>query len=870
MDSKKLEFSEDARDKIAKGVTTLAKAVKATLGPRGRNVVIQRKNASPHVTKDGVTVAKSVVLKDEFENIGAQMVKEVALKTADVAGDGPQPLHAKIYTPNGYTTMGDVKVGDSVCGTNGSTQKVLGVFPKGKKELCQVVLSDGRIVECCEDHLFEVTTNYGKKKVLTVREMVKSNRLKMTQADGSYKHGYYLPIDIPEFDKKNLPLDPYLLGLLLGDGSLTGKSKTNVELSIGYNKLHVLDKINLPKGISFTKKDYPNKNYVKVRFVGKTKEGLSMKDYLDSICLLGVDSHSKFIPNIYLTSRIEDRKALLQGLIDTDGHVNKRGLFEFSTVSESLFDSVKQLAWSLGISINTDLNTKRAGGYSQNPIFKISELKGYKHGIKIVDIIYTGKKVEMKCIKVSNPDHLYFTDGFVLTHNTTTATILAEAIFKEGMKLVAADHDPMSLKRGIDKAVAEVIKNLETLSKEVVSTEEIEQVATISANGDSEVGKMIAEAMRTVGKDGVITLEEGGALESSLKVAKGYEFDRGYLSPHFCNDPKQKVVFEDALVWLVNGKVAGKNMLDEMLPALEYCSNNGKPLVLIAETIEGDVLQTLLVNNLRQVLKCVCIKAPGFGDRRKEMLGDIAALTGATLRDPEFGGSLVANMSEEDFGVVKRIEVYADSTVLTASDDVAESVEARVAEVRAQLEQETDSWDRERTQQRLGKLVGGVGVITVGGATEIEMKEKKDRLEDALAATKAAVEEGIVPGGGVALARASKVLESFSTGNDEEDFGVKIVKNAIRIPLYQIAENSGAQGDVRVNDVLKEEGSVGFDAYRGQMVDMFDAGIVDPRKVTRVALLNAASIASLMLTTECVIAFEEEDTPQAPNPMMMG
>lgn len=531
MESKKLKFADSAREEVGTGVSTLAKAVKATLGPRGRNVVIDRRHTAPHITKDGVTVAKSIALKDEFQNIGTQMVKEVALKTADVAGDG-----------------------------------------------------------------------------------------------------------------------------------------------------------------------------------------------------------------------------------------------------------------------------------------------------------------------------------------TTTATVLAEAIFRDGMKLVAAGHDPMSLKRGIDKAVAQAVDSLGALTKPVDSTKEVLQVATISANGDQEIGEMIAKAMDTVGKEGVITLEEGKSTESSLTVAKGYEFDRGYLAPHFCNEPeRQRVVLEDALVWLVNGKLAGKNILEEMVPAFEYCSNSGTPLVLIAESIEGDVLQTMIINHLRQVLKCVAIKAPGFGDRRAEMLGDIAALTGAHVRDPKVDASLVGGLSPNEFGVIKRIEVYNDRTLLVASDDAAASVEARVAEIRTQLDQETDAWDRERTQQRLAKLIGGVGVIEVGGATEIEMKEKKDRLEDALSATKAAVEEGIVPGGGVALARASKVLEGFSTGNSEEDFGVKIVLNALRVPLWQIVENAGQKGDVRVAEVLAEEGSVGFDAYKGEMVDMFEVGIVDPKKVSRVALQNAASIAGLMLTTECVVAFEEEE-----------
>lgn len=541
MDTKVLQFSDKAREKMNNGVALLSKAVKATLGPRGRNVVIQRRGGSPHITKDGVTVAKSIILRDEFENMGAQMVKEVALKTGDVAGDG-----------------------------------------------------------------------------------------------------------------------------------------------------------------------------------------------------------------------------------------------------------------------------------------------------------------------------------------TTTATVLAEAIFREGMRLVAARHDPMSLKRGIDKAVDRVVEHLSTQSRQVTSTDDIRQVATISANGDSEIGNMIAEAMQAVGKEGVITLEEGRGFETKLKVSKGYEFDRGYASHLFCNEPdKQRVVFEDAVVWLVNGKLSGKNTLDEMLPALEFCSNNGLALVLIAETIDGDVLNTLVLNNLRSTLKCVAIKAPGFGDRRREMLEDLAALTGADLRSPDLNPtSLVSKMTTEEFGRIKRIEVYKDRTVVVAPDGAEERVESRVAEIKAQISQDQDTWERERTQQRLAKLVGGVGVIEVGGATEIEIKEKKDRLEDALSATRAAVDEGIVPGGGTAFVRASASLDGFSTGNDEEDFGVKIVKYALKVPLWQIVENAGDKGDVRVAEVLASTGAVGYDAYRNRMVDMFESGIVDPKKVSRVALQNAASIAGLMLTTECVVAFEQDDQKPS-HPQMM-
>lgn len=446
---------------------------------------------------------------------------------------------------------------------------------------------------------------------------------------------------------------------------------------------------------------------------------------------------------------------------------------------------------------------------------------------------------------------------------TTTATVLAEAIATEGLKLVAARHDPMSLKRGIDKAVEKVVEQIVSQRKVVSTSQEVRQVATISANGDDTIGSMVAEAIEKVGKDGIITLEEGKSTESTLRVASGFEFDRGYLSPYFCNDiEKQRVILQDARVLLVNGKLAGSGALKDMQEVLEECHANSIPIVIIAENIEGEILNTLIVNAFKGALRCVAIKAPGFGETRKEMLGDIAALTGSVLRDSDLTGatSAVKNLRIDELGFSPRIEVYKDKTLLLANPGCEEFVEQRAAQIRAKMTQADSSHDIDNLEKRLAKLTGGAAVIEVGAATEAEMKERKDRLEDALAATRAAIQEGIVPGGGVALVRAASALKGFSTGNAEEDAGVRIVLDAITVPLKQIAENAGQAGDVVVSDVRdRSSAAVGFDAYKLQMTDMFEAGIVDPTKVTRIALQNAASIAGLMLTTECVVVFDPED-----------
>lgn len=448
---------------------------------------------------------------------------------------------------------------------------------------------------------------------------------------------------------------------------------------------------------------------------------------------------------------------------------------------------------------------------------------------------------------------------------TTTATVLAEAIVTEGLKLVAARHDPMSLKRGIDKAVERVVEEVAVQKRVVSSSQEVRQVATISANGDESIGSMVAEAIDKVGKDGIITLEEGKGTESTLRVAGGFEFDRGYLSPYFCNEhEKQRVVLQDARILLVNGKLVGSGALKDMQMVLEECHANSIPIVIVAENIEGEILSTLIVNAFKGALRCVAIKAPGFGESRKEMLGDLAALTGAQLRDGDMTGqNLVKNLRMEELGFTPRIEVYKDRTLLLANPACDELVESRANVIRAKMEQADSSHDLDNLEKRLAKLTGGAAVIEVGAATEAEMKERKDRLEDALAATRAAIQEGIVPGGGVALVRAASALRSFETGNKEEDAGVRIVLDAITVPLRQIAENAGQAGDVVVADVRdRSTGSRGFDAYKLQMTDMFEAGIVDPTKVVRIALQNASSIAGLMLTTECVVVFDPEDEPQ--------
>jgi chaperonin GroEL len=452
---------------------------------------------------------------------------------------------------------------------------------------------------------------------------------------------------------------------------------------------------------------------------------------------------------------------------------------------------------------------------------------------------------------------------------TTTATVLAQAIFREGLKNVTAGANPMELKRGIDKAVEAIVDELKKLSTPSAGKKEIAQVGTISANNDAEIGKLIADAMEKVGKDGVITVEEAKGLETTLETVDGMQFDRGYLSPYFVTDPeKMEAVLEDGYLLIHDKKISA---MKELLPVLEKIAQTGKPLLIIAEDVEGEALATLVVNKLRGTLKVTAVKAPGFGDRRKEMLTDIAKLTGGTVIAEELGFKL-ESAALNQLGRAKRIVIDKDNTTIVDGRGKNEDIQGRIAEIKVAIDKSTSDYDREKLQERLAKLSGGVAVIHVGAATETEMKEKKARVEDALHATRAAVEEGIVPGGGVALLRSQSVLDKVK-GTEDEKIGVEIVRRALEEPIRMIAQNAGAEGSIVVSRVKEsKDKNFGYNAATDVYEDLVKSGVIDPTKVTRTALQNAASIAGLLLTTECVVVErkEEKPAPAAPGGGGMG
>jgi chaperonin GroEL len=512
-----------------------------------------------------------------------------------------------------------------------------------------------------------------------------------------------------------------------------------------------------------------------------------------------------------------------------------------------------------GVNVLADAVTVTLGPRGRNVVLEKSwgAPTVTKDGVTVAKEIELGDKFENMGAQMVKEVASKTSD--VAGDGTTTATVLARAIYMEGTKLVAAGHDPMCLKRGIDRAVGAIVEDLKKLSKDTKTREEIAQVGTVSANGDRSVGDMIAEAMEKVGKEGVITVEEAKGLETQLEVVEGMQFDRGYLSPYFVTDPdRMEAVLEDAYVLIHEKKISS---MKDLLPLLEQVARSGKPLLIIAEEIEGEALATLVVNKIRGTLAGCGVKAPGFGDRRKAMLEDIAILTGGRMIAEELGLKL-ENVTLKELGRCKRVVVDKDNTTLIDGSGKKADIEGRIKQIRAQIEETTSDYDREKLQERLAKLVGGVAVIRVGAATEIEMKEKKARVEDAMHATRAAVEEGIVPGGGVALLRAQKTLDGLKV-DEEERSGVNIVRRALEEPLRWIARNAGQDGSVVLEKVREAKGSSGFNAATETYEDLIKAGIIDPTKVVRTALQNASSVAGLLLTTEAMVAEKpkEEKSP---------
>lgn len=842
-----IKFNEEARELIFSGINKVADAVKVTLGPKGRNVVIFDGVNPPHVTKDGVTVARSINLDNPFENMGAQMIKEVSINTGKNVGDGPQPLYSKVLTPNGFVEIGSLKVGDEICGTNKSVQTVLGIFPKGNKRIYKMIFSNGQTVECSEDHLWEVVdiANHNKKKVITTSEIINSKFKKQHRSNDKWNiYRYYIPTTICDFSDSEFVLDPFLVGLLIGDGSLSGRG-SSVELSLALDQDYILDRIILPENIKFTAtKDY-KKHYLRVKFSRIENNGPTMHDYVEKIGLLGTCSDTKFIPKEYLYSSYESRLKLLDGLAETDGHLNERGLLEYNTVSKQLCSDVVELMRGLGKQVHYYLmERKENSSYSNTPIYRTSELKGYGNGIKLIDVQKTDEYTEMMCIKVSNHDHLYITNDYVLTHNTTTSAILAQAMITEGLKLVKEGANPIDLKRGIDKAVENVVGSLREQSEAIdINSDRLQQVATISANNDEEIGKLVSDVIKAIGKDGVVTMENSRDNETSISIIEGISVKQGYVSPHFVTENgRHELTFESSYLLLMDGKISD---IKEVLPILQFANKEDKPIVIFCDDIDDNTLRSIIKSRMNGAKICV-VKAPGFGFKRVEYLQDIAAICGGKVISSQLGTSITTSNASY-LGVCDKIVIDRASTLIVGGDGNKERTEAYIKSIQTLLDNCTEDWEINVLRERLSKLKGGVAIIHVGAASETEVKEKMDRIDDAICATRAALEEGILPGGG--LAYYWQYYMHFLTSHSV-DVANELVCKSILMPIKLICENSGLDYDKNKNKFTM---NIGYNAKTNSFEYLKETGVIDPTKVTRMALENAASIAGMVLLTECLI-----------------
>lgn len=807
-------FNDDAKNSLIEGVNLIGDAVATTFGPNGKNVIIKG-SSGLYITKDGATVARYVASDNPFIDSGVELIKGIATKTATDVGDGPQPLYSKVLTPTGWVIMGDLKIGDKLCGTNQTIQEVVGIYPKGEKEIYKLKFSNGQEVECCEDHLWSITTNYNSTKILTTKQMFEDSRLKVLQPNNSTKYKYFINTTVVDFDKKDFVLDPYVVGLLIGDGSLSGNG--SIELSLALDQRDALNDMILPEGIKFTVTEDLVKHYLRVKFskVEQYDKNPSMFDYVKQIGLFGTNSSTKFIPKEYLYSDYKSRIRLLKGLEVTDGHINKRGLLEYSTISEQLCNNVVELLRGLGKQVHFYLKDRLNDSqcFSTRPIYVISELKGYKHGIKLVEIEKTNTFTEMQCIKVSNPDHLYITNDYVITHNTTTASILAQALVNS---LKDSKENPITVARALDLEVKEVISYLEKNKRTIDNLEDLIKVATVSTNNDEELGKLVAETYFKVTKDGVVNVEDSQDVNNSVVFSQGTKVESGYLSPFFINSPKGICELENTYVAIFRSPL---NDVQEITPACEKAIKLKKSLLIIAPKIDSTIVRTLIINKDSGNLKSCCIPCPGHGIYRDNLLNDIENILG-----------------EEMF--CDKVIVSKDTTTIIGGRSNQEVIDLEIENLKETVNSKTLSeFEINFAKKRLANYIGGIATIHVGGYSQVEVQEKKDRLDDAICAVKAAMSEGILPGGGIALLRASIELK------------LNLLSDIIQMPFKILEDDS----DYRHKWVDEYNFWDGVNFKTLQYGDMYEMGIVDPFLVTKIALENAVSVASLILTNGCAI-----------------
>ena len=853
---------------------SISDIVSSTLGPGGRNVLIESDlpNVPPKNTKDGVTVFKSLGHMDSYVHLIIEQARDAAVRTCTEAGDGPQPLYSKILTPKGFVTMGDIKIGDEICGTDGTIQKVIGVFPKGTKEIYEVEIANRGIVQCCKDHLWSVIYDKGKESILTT-EMLSKDFL-IRQKNGYNEYKYYTPKTFVEFQQNDLemPLDSYLVGVLLGDGCL--RESGSIEISLGKKKEHVIEKIKLSKGFVANAKFVDNKNYFRVKINGIDENGKSIKDIVKSIGLFNTTSHTKFIPKSYLYASKSVRESLLQGLLDTDGHINTKGLFEYSTVSPELAKDFTELVLSLGKSIYSRIQTRSTeeGAYSNTPIYKICELKGYKYGNKIINITPTGKFTEMQCIKVSNPNNLYITDNYVVTHNTTSATILSYTLIQNIFDFCERypKYSPQKAIRRVKKMVQNTL--IPYINERAIKIDEsnksmLKMVAKVSANGDGELADAVIQAFEEIGygANSHVTIRDvSGPPGFKVERIDGFPIPIGLesigkMSVAFINDQaNQRCYLEKPLFLLFDGHL---NDLMSVLPLInslgEKYVNEGKSdyknLVIFAHGFSENVLTQLAFNFADPItINVVPIMTPmaQFINSQTHFLMDLSAFTGARV----FGfKDQVNNATIQDLGGhMESFESYRFRSTAIGDPDPT-NIEVRAEDLRKMKEQAESKAETLWLEERIGKITNGIAKLTVFGGSNVELKEICDRVEDAVCSVRSAITHGALPGGcRISIDMSLKLAQELEEGDPAREI---LIPALMSLP-QKLLDNAGYSHEETQEVIRKliEDPDLVYDIENEQFGKAEELGLFDATKAVSESLSNAVSIAGVLGTMGGIVA----------------
>lgn len=798
MSNKVIILGEKAREGIVRGVNDAVDAISRTLGPAGKAVVIAADFGAPEITRDGASVAKSIQFKDDVANQGAQLIRKAASLTEDQAGDGPQPLYAKVLTPTGWVEMGSLKIGQKICGTDRTIQEVVAVYPKGKKEVYKVHFSTGQVVECCEDHLWQVNNNVGEGKVMTLKEIIEHFE---------NHESFFVPNTIVDFVTPNTAttLDPNLLGMFIGR---------------------------------------------KIGVVGEDRfTGLNTDKSIETI---------NHIPNEFLYSDFHTRYKLYEGIVTTI--YKDKGVFvtKVGKELEDLVDDLVELFYGLGKTLYKQVD--------QDGDFHLTEVYTCDLGREIVKIEKTGKMEEMQCIKVSNEDNLYITNDYIVTHNTSTTSVLTKELCNKGMESTYYGSNMNEVKSGMLKAQKWITNYISKNSIQIDGDlEKIRKVATISANNDPEIGDLIVSCMEKVGVDGVITSDFSSGLDTTIEVTTGLKIERGWASPQYVTSPEEGIcVMEEPYILVAGERVSSVSQIMNLMGVI---AKSGRPLLFICDDMDDVVNSTIVINTLQGAIRCCVVKGIDFGDGRKNIMQDISIATGADFICKENSLEL-SKATVENLGSARKVIVSRDNTLIFEGFGDKTKIEERANVLKKLLKSDnTTKYDKIKFEKRIANLSGGIGVIKAGGATEVEKQNRKATIDDAILASKSAIEEGCCPGGGYIYFKASKEIENdkafWNSLKGDEETGAKIVIESLPTILKTVVENSGHSSVIVAMNLERKsnfkKADYGFNAKTGKYCSLVEEGILDSAKVLRVALENSISTASMILLADCLIIEDTED-----------